>query len=80
METLARGFFRLRSPLEMESLLLLPRGQDGDKVTVVPNGFPEIQGLQELGFVGFAQSCELSNLPYVNFCITVVMVVGSIKF
>lgn len=63
METLARGIFRLHSPLEMESLLLLPTGQDGDKVTVVPNGFPEIQGLQELGFVGFVQSCELANLP-----------------
>ena len=80
METLARAFFRLRSPLEMESLLLLPRGLGCDKVTVVTNGYPEIKGLQELGFVGFAQSCDLANLPSVNFCITVVMVVGSSKF
>ena len=78
METLARASFRgsLLSPLEMESLLLQPC----DKVTVVPNGFPEIKGLQELGFVGFAQSYELANLPQVNFCITVVVVVGLIKF
>ena len=75
METLARAFFRLRSPLEIESLLLLRQGCD--KVTVVSNGFPEIKGLQELGFVGFSQSCELVNLPWVNFCITDVMVVGS---
>lgn len=64
----------------MKSFLLLPRRLGFEKVTVVSNGFSEIKGLQELGLAGFAQSCELANLPYVNFCITVVMVVGSNKF